>query len=291
VSLDDALQHLGPVRRALDEVVAELARLPEVTAVVLGGSWATRQAAPGTASDLDLYVYAPAEPPIAARRAIAERLAAPGTPVEVGNTFWEAGDEWTHRSGVPVDVMFRTPTWLDAELDRVLVDHQAALGYTTCIWHNVRSSGALVDVDGWYARTQQRADVPYPEGLRTAILDRNVPLLDDAIPALGRQLTKAADRGDRVAMLDRAATLLASYFDVLFALNRVPHPGEKRQLDWAARTCPWRPADLDELIEHLAASVGGDPATIPAATHALVDPLLELVARHGPDADAGNPGA
>jgi predicted nucleotidyltransferase len=269
------------VRAVLGEVTDALARLPGVRAVVLGGSWVTGQAAPGYASDLDLYVYAPNEPGLTERRAIAELQAAPGTAVEVGNTYWEAGDEWTHRGGPPVDVMYRSPAWLDAELDRVLVEHRATLGYSTCVWHNVRCSAPLVDVDGWYARAQQRAAAPYPEPLRAAVLARNVPLLHDANPALSRQLVKAADRGDRVGMLDRAAALLASYFDVLFALNRVTHPGEKRQLVWAAQTCPWRPDHLGELLERFAAAVGGEPATVPAATDALVAPLLDLVDRHG----------
>ncbi len=269
------------VREALTELGDALAGLPGVTAVALGGSWATGHAAPGYASDLDLYVYAPTEPALADRRAIARQRAAPRTPIEVGNTYWEPGDEWTHRSGVPVDIMYRSPQWLDAELDRVLVDHRASLGYSTCIWHNVRCSAQVVDADGWYARMQERAAAPYPEALRAAILARNVPLLRAAIPALSRQLVKAADRGDRVGMLDRAAALLVSYFDVLFALNRVTHPGEKRQLDWAARTCAWRPEHLDELVERFAAAVGGDPAAVPGATDALVHPLLELVDRHG----------
>ena len=271
------------VREAIADLTEDLARLPGVTAVVLGGSWATGQAAPGYASDLDLYVYAPAEPELSDRRAIAERQAAPGTKVEVGNTYWEPGDEWTHRRGLAVDIMYRAPGWLDAELDRVLVEHRASLGYTTCVWHNVRWSAPVVDVDGWYARAQQRAAVPYPEPLRAAILARNAPLLRDAIPALNRQLIKAADRRDRVGMLDRAAALLVSYFDVLFALNRVTHPGEKRQLRWAAGTCPWRPEHLDELVERFVAAVGGDPAAIPAAPDALVHPLLVLVDRHGAD--------
>lgn len=276
------------VRGALTELGTAFAALPGVRAVVLGGSWATGQAGPGYTSDLDLYVYAPTEPPLPDRQAIADEQAAPGTHVEVGNTYWEPGDEWTHRSGVPVDVMYRTPAWLEAELDRVLVDHVASLGYTTGLWHNVRYAAAIVDVDGWYAQMHARADVPYPEPLRTAILARNVPLLHDAIPALSRQLVKAADRGDRVAMLDRAATLLASWFDVLFALNRVTHPGEKRLLPWAARTCPWRPEHLEELVERFAAAVGGDPAAVPAATDALVVPLLELVERHGTAASDGD---
>ena len=45
---------------------------------------------------------------------------------------------------------------------------------------------------------------------------------------------------------------LASYFDVLFAANRVLHPGEKRLTDFAQRECGILPlgfpADVDELV-------------------------------------------
>ena len=61
---------------------------------------------------------------------------------------------------------------------------------------------------------------------------------------------------------------MASYFDLLFALNRVLHPGEKRQLEVAEAECRSLPRDmrrgvtaaieapdptpeLDRLIEHL----------------------------------------
>jgi predicted nucleotidyltransferase len=272
------------VRAALREVAGELASLPSVQAVVLGGSWATGQATPGYASDLDLYVYAAEEPPLAARGKVAERLAAPGTPTEIGNTWWEAGDEWTHRGGVAIDVMYRTPAWLEAELDRVLVHHQPSLGYTTSVWHNVRWSAAAVDTDGWYAGMQQRAADPYPAALRTAILDHNVPLLRDAIAAFSRQLVKATDRDDRACMLDRAGALLGSYFDVLFALNWTTHPGEKRQVDWVERTCSVRPSGLRQAVTRFATAVGsGDASAVPTATHGLTRPLLELVARHASD--------
>jgi hypothetical protein len=284
------VSHLHPdvadhVRMALGEVAGDLASLPTVVAVVLGGSWATGQAAPGYASDLDLYVYARDEPPLDARRAVAKARAAPGTPLEIGNAWWEPGDEWTHRSGVAIDVMYRTPAWLEARLDAVLVDHRPSLGYTTSVWHNVRWSAAVVDTDGWYADVRQRASSPYPAPLRTAILGLNVPLLHDAIPAFTRQLVKAADRDDRVCMVDRAGALLSSYFDVLFALNWTTHPGEKRLVEWAERTCPLRPHGLRETVARFASAVGSrDLSALPAATHGLTRPLLELVTRHAEDA-------
>jgi hypothetical protein len=57
----------------------------------------------------------------------------------------------------------------------------------------------------------------------------------------------------------RTAAFLASVFDLLFALNREPHPGEKRLLALAEARCPLRPAALARDVEALlvAATVPG----------------------------------
>ena len=72
--------------------------------------------------------------------------------------FRSPGDEWADgRTGLGVDVMFRTPAFIEDELDRVLVRHQARAGYSTCLWHNVLASRLLFDRRGFYAALQARA--------------------------------------------------------------------------------------------------------------------------------------
>lgn len=44
---------------------------------------------------------------------------------------------------------------------------------------------------------------------------------------------------------------MASYFDVLFAINRIFHPGEKRLVSFALNNCPVLPAMFKENFDEL----------------------------------------
>jgi hypothetical protein len=84
-----------------------------------------------------LYVYA-SEPVALSSRA---EVARDARQAEIGNSFWEPGDEWIDgETGISVDVMFRATPWIEDQLDRVLRRHEASVGYSTCFWYNVRNS-------------------------------------------------------------------------------------------------------------------------------------------------------
>ena len=245
------------------------AELPEVEGVALGGSRATGVA--DGASDVDLYVYARGEVPLARRAEVARARA---EKPELDHRAFEPGDEWEEReTHLHVDVMFRSLGFIEDELDRVLVRHEARVGYSTCLWHNVRTSVPLFDRAGWLAGLAARAAAPYPEPLRRAIVAKNLPLLLRNLSSFHHQLQRAQERGDAVAVNHRISAFLASAFDVLFALNRVPHPGEKRLLEAVLRDCPVRPFGFEEDVTELAA---GGPGSASAAESLAVD--LEGVA-------------
>ncbi len=242
-------------------IAERFAALPGTEAVALAGSVASGRSEPG--SDIDLYVYGTGEPSLEARRSIVG-----GSPrAELGNRFFEPGDEWIDRDGeIHVDVMFRDPRWIEDELQRVLVRHEARAGYSTAFWHGIRCSVLLFDRSGWYARLLDRAAAPYPEELVRAIVGKNQPLLRRNLSSYLRQIEKAIARGDRVSVTHRVAAFLASAFDVLFAVNRVPHPGEKRLVAAAEALCPERPP-----------SFAGDVAALLAAAASPGPELLRRV--------------
>ncbi len=256
------------------ELADTFASFPQVEAVAWAGSLQNDVA--DAASDIDLYVYTIGDVPLDVRQRIAS---ARGERVEVGNQFWEAGDEWDERaSGIHIDVMYRSMRWAEDALARVLVRHKAAIGYTTCIWHNILASQALFDRHGAYAALQATARQPYPEELRQAIFAKNLPLLRDAHGAYLGQIAKAARRGDLVSVNHRVAALLASYFDIVFALNRKPHPGEKRQIALAHRDCPVLPASMEaQICDLLAAAASNSDSVAEHADHLIagIESLIE----------------
>jgi hypothetical protein len=270
----------SPIVTLAQSIAAHFAPLPQVAAVALAGS--QMAGTEDVSSDLDIYVYTRAEVPLDMRAALAEERAA--RRVEIGNDTWGPGDEWVDgETGRGIDLMYFGTIWMEEQLDRVLVQHQPSLGYTTAFWSTLRHSVPLYDRDGWLENLQARAQEPYPDPLRRAIIAKNHPILRAKTSSYLHQLEKAFARQDRVSLNHRVAALLASYFDILFALNRALHPGEKRLLWYAHELCPLRPegmeAQLEALLNAQSAAWGDDRAL--RAANALLDGLDDLLMAEG----------
>jgi len=251
-----------------ERIARQFASLPQVEAVAVAGSQTAQFA--DAASDIDLYVYVTEDIPLDERA----RIAARSPHAEIGNTTWEPGDEWIDAvTGTPVDVMYRHVGWIEEQLDRVLVRHEASVGYSTCFWYNVLHSRALFDRMDWFATLQKRARVSYPPELRKAILAKNYPLLRRNQSSYLHQIELAVKRNDPVSVNHRVTALLASYFDVLFAVNELPHPGEKRILERANASCRRLPGGMEAQVRQLL----GSPDGVVGHINALVDGLDDLL--------------
>ncbi len=250
------------------------AAFQQVEAVSLSGSLVSNSQDQN--SDLDLYVYSHTEIPVLDRASVVRSRA---DHFEIDNRFWEPGDEWIERgTGFKVDVMFRSVSWIQDQLDRVLVRHEASVGYSTCFWYNVQHSAILYDRAGWYQEMQRFCNQPYPEPLRMAIVSKNFPILEANLSSYTHQVELAALRNDPVSLNHRITAFLASYFDVLFAVNRVLHPGEKRLLQFARMQCPLLPPDMEQQV-HAILSAAGQEASVVAKQ--LADTLEALLIQEG----------
>jgi hypothetical protein len=144
-----------------------------------------------------------------------------------------------------------------AEIDSVLDRCQARLGYTTCFCYTIANAELLLDAYGWLAELQRKCREPYPEGLRESIVAANRRAMRGILSSYEMQIRKALSRDDRVSVNHRVAALLASYFDLVFAVNRQLHPGEKRLVELAKALCPLRPECMESDLAEVLGDGGG----------------------------------
>ena len=278
---------VSPHLQLAKQIAALFAALPQVEAVALGGSRGRGSGTTDQASDIDLYVNTHGEIPLEERRTIVERSGG-AAQASLNMTYWGLGDEWIHApSGIEVDIIYFDTAWMEEQIDRVIEKHQPSVGYTTCFCYTVRNSIIFADPNGWFARLQRQCQQEYPEALRQNIVTYNYPLLRSLIPAFGNQIEKAAKRGDLVSINHRTAVLLASYFDILFALNRQLHPGEKRQVEFALNHCHLLPANMQADLASILLLNGADVLDLPARVARLLDHFDRLLEQEGFDLKPG----
>ncbi|MFO7682068.1 MAG: nucleotidyltransferase domain-containing protein [Chloroflexota bacterium] len=250
-------------------------QFPQVQAIALGGSLAANSQDAG--SDIDLYVYVNDLIPLANREAIVADLGASRSSLNL--QLWDLGDEWLDAaSGIEIDVIYWWQKWIEAQLERVLVQQQGSVGYSTCFWHTVRHSQTLFDRDGWFAALQTKINQPYPEALRQDIIFKNHSVLRSIIPSYHTQLEKAVKRGDLVSVNHRLAGL--------FALNRETHPGEKRLLNKAGQLA-LLPNHMAEQVTAVLQAQGEEVIT---AVDRLLGNLDALLQTQGFDPATSRPG-
>jgi hypothetical protein len=263
-----------------NKVAEQYKNIPSIETIALGGSLTS-----GTLdqhSDIDLYVYSKEIIPLGKRKAIVEKLGA--SKADLNLTFWDTGDEWFDRiTGIEVDVTYWSPDWIEAQLERVLTAHQASMGYTTCFWRTVKNSQILYDREGWFANLQEKSNQPYPIQLKQAIIAKNHPVLRAVIPSYYGQIKKALERHDLVSVNHRLAALFASYFDVLFALNEILNPGEKKILRFVKEQCRQIPASLERQIENILQLAAVGDIIILQELDGMLDGLDELLIAAGFD--------
>lgn len=230
----------------VDALFEELSRLPQVEAIALGGSRATGRN--DAKSDYDVYIYLTGPVEETCRRTILSKYC---RYMEIGNTFWELEDDVTLLDGIDMDIIYRNLEDFARGIASVVDDCTAWNGYTTCMWHNLITSRILFDRTGRLQKLQARYQIPYPQKLKENIISRNMNLLSGMLPSFDTQIQKAENRGDLVSVNHRVTEFLASYFDILFALNEMTHPGEKRMQDICTKECTILPQHFDSNLNRL----------------------------------------
>ena len=227
------------------QLVNEYKRFSEVEAIALAGSGASGRK--DNYSDIDIDIIVSKEIDNDRREQIIKKVS---DCMEVGNDYWGDGDEFLLRSSdIQVDIAYFEMKWLKEQISNILDKNIACTGYSTCFWHNVKNSVIVYDRDGVFTELQNKCNIAYPEKLKNNIVKKNYPILRKSFSSYYNQIAKALMRNDLVSINHRLAAFLASYFDILFAINEIPHPGEKKLIDIVENQCNIKPENFKENLD------------------------------------------
>lgn len=260
----------------VEKLFDRMKEIPCVEAIALGGSRAGEKF--DEKSDYDIYVYCTDIIPESDRKNILSEFC---SYMEIGNHFWEYEDNCTLKNGIDMDILYRDLDGICREVADVVENGNAHNGYTTCIWHNLLTCKIVFDRNGRLAQTKNRFSVPYPEKLRKNIIDRNMALLSEQMPAYRFQIEKAVGRNDFVSINHRTAAFMESYFDILFALNRQTHPGEKRLIRICRERCAVLPYRFEENIDTLFENLFTDTGKISEDIERIIGELKKVTENVG----------
>jgi hypothetical protein len=268
-----------------DEIVAGL--LPMLRTwvegeygIAIGGSYA--KGSGDSLSDVDLYLFANEVLPAARRaeRVVAE-LGAQARPeswggdapfVQGGTDFWYAGQrvECWLRSTREVDRTLRACVGGEVRREYVVWTVMGFLSYTALA--DVHSMKVVDDPHGMLTRWKA-AVATYPEALRQSILDRFVP--EAAFWPENFHYRTAVQRADVIYTSAIVQQVLQALIQVVFALNRVYFPGEKR-LAHAMETLPVQPSGFACRVLELLSPAAVDVEGLETQRRALADLAAEM---------------
>ena len=232
----------------LKGILQEFQNLEQVRAIAIGGSGANKTS--DNLSDIDIYVFAEKNIQISERENIVKKYS---SKYEVGGEYFGSGDEFfVDRMNKQLDVMYWGVNWFEDIVKNVWFKHYPSNGYTTAFLFTLKNFKIVFDNDNWLLNLQKSINTEYPKKLKENIIKRNMMLMKDKpFASYYEQIEKAIKRNDVVSVNHRISAFLASYFDVIFAINELLHPGEKRLIQYALDNCRYLPNDFEENINKL----------------------------------------
>ncbi len=255
------------------EIILQYMKLEEVKAITLAGSRASNRNDQQSDIDLDLFITRPIA--VEKRRKIAQKFA---DQMEIGNEFFGSSDEYILRDSlVDIDVCFFNLEDIMNNLDSVMNHYHATTGYTTCFVHNVLNAHIIYDPCDILKKLQHQYNDQYPLKLKKSIIDMNYPILKDAFSSYYHQIEKAISRGDLNSVNHRVTAFLASYYDIIFAINEMMHPGEKRLLVIIEKHCLRKPKNMKVQIEDMIKNIGINHEIVLTRLNQLVEELTIIL--------------
>jgi len=267
----------------LAEIVDRLRAVPNVIAVVLGGSYASGLARPDSDIDVGLYYREVAPFSIDQVRSIAQSLCTPGAVPTVTGMYgwgpWVNGGAWIQTPAGKVDLLYRNLDQVEAVLLegrqgvwRHDYDQQPPYGFRSIVYFGETSICVpLYDPKGEIVRLKESV-AEYPEPLRDRIVQESLWGAEFSL-RFCRTFAESADVYNVTGCMTRVAQFLVH---ALFALNKTYFVSDKyagRLLEQFAL----RPLDFTSRLTCVLANPGGEPTELHRSSESLRELWLETV--------------
>lgn len=261
----------------MDDLVKKLHNCNKIEALALGGSRATNTH--DEKSDYDFYVYLKEPLEEIERRNLLDEFVCY---MEYSNKFWELEDDGTLTNGIDIEFIYRELENMELSMENLLVKGNVGMGYTTCFVDNLLNSKVLFDKNNRLTIMREKYGKLLTNEFYDKIIYNNIPLLMDKMPSLYYQIEKALNRNDIFSINHRSTAFFEMYFDVLYALNRKTHPGEKRLLETASKL-EITPKDMKEDITNYFNNLHGDKSISIKKLNKIVLDIYNLLRNKGYD--------
>jgi hypothetical protein len=268
----------------LNAIAEALAKVSNVVAVVLGGSYARGFARPDSDIDIGIY-YRQASPcSVDQVRLIAERIARIGSvPIVTGMYEWGPwvnGGAWIQTAGGKVDFLYRNLDQVQGVIEEGRqgiwhhhYDQQPPYGFRSVVYFGeILICVPLYDPEGEIARLKKSV-AEYPEPLRNRIVQDSLWGAEFSL-RFCRTFAQTADVYNATGCLTRVAQFLVQ---ALFAMNREYFVSDKyaRQLMEQFRL---RPRDFILRLERVLSNPGDNPTALHQSSELMSALWLETVA-------------
>ena len=219
--------------------------LQNVEAIAIGGSVSAETS--DNNSDIDIYIFSKTDIPVSTRENIITPIS---SKFEIGGEYFGSGDEFLlNNLNKQLDIMYWNVEWFENVVNNTWIKCYPQNGYTTCFLYTLKNFNIIYDKNNWLRNLQKVINTKYPQKLKENIVERNLMLMKDKpFASYYEQIEKAILRNDAVSINHRIAAFVASYFDIIFALNEQLHPGEKRLIQFAKNNCKILPNNFENNL-------------------------------------------